>query len=63
MKAKNTKRGKDADSILTGTVSSNPIIDTQEYVARFHDGAEHAYATNLIVENLYSQVDHERHNH
>jgi hypothetical protein len=25
------------------------------------DGAEQAYAANLIVENLYSQVDHEGH--
>jgi hypothetical protein len=30
-------------------------------VARFQDGAEQAYATNLIAENLYSQVGHEGH--
>ena len=33
MKATNIKRGKDADSIPTGTVSPNPIINKQEYVA------------------------------
>jgi hypothetical protein len=30
-------------------------------VVRFQDGAEQAYAANLIAENLYSQVDQEGH--
>ena len=61
MKATIIKRSKNADGIPMGTTSSNPILDTQEYVARFQDGAEQPYAANLIVENLYSQVDHEGH--
>ena len=28
---------------------------------RFHDGTEQVYDTNLIAENLYSQIDHEGH--
>ena len=61
LKATIIKRSKNADGIPTGTASSNPILDTREYVARFDDGAEQAYAANLIAENLYSQVDQEGH--
>jgi hypothetical protein len=31
------------------------------FSTRFQDGAEQAYAANLITEKLYSQVDHEGH--
>jgi hypothetical protein len=57
VKATIIKRSKNADGIPTGTASSNPILYTRDYVARFQDGAEQAYAANLIAENLYSQVD------
>ena len=49
VKATIIKRSKNADGIPMGTTSSNPILDTQEYVARFQDGAEQAYDANLIV--------------
>ena len=60
-KATIIRRGRDADGIPMGTANSNPILDTREYVARFDDGAEQAYAANLIAENLYSQIDREGH--
>jgi hypothetical protein len=47
------------DSNPLGTQHSNPILDTREYQVEFQDGSTATYAANVVVENLYSQVDDE----
>ena len=42
-----------------GRRNANPILDTREYVIEMPDGSVAEYTTNVIAENLYSQVDSE----
>ena len=44
-----------------GKESLNPIIDTRLYEVEFIDGSTKTIATNVIAENLLSQVDQEGH--
>ena len=43
-----------------GKWRSNPIFDSQMYEVKFPDGSTDVMTTNLIAENLYSQIDKER---
>ena len=42
-----------------GKRHTNPIFDTRMYEVKFPDGSTDVMTTNLIAENLYSQVDKE----
>ena len=44
---------------LLGARHSNPFLDTHVYEVKFQDGATNEYATNITVENLYSNTDPE----
>ena len=53
------KRKLTTDGALIGTKHSNPLLDTREYQVEFPDGTTAEYASNVIAENLYSQIDEE----
>jgi hypothetical protein len=61
--AKVTGRKRDAQGIPMGTPHSNPILDAPVYKVTFPNGRTSEYATNLIIENIYQQVDSEGDNH
>jgi len=49
----------DSDGNPVGKRHTNPILDTHIYEVQFPDGHVEEFAVNVIVENLYSQVDDE----
>ena len=51
------RRKRNESGELIGTQNENPIMDTRIYEVDFGEGTYHDYTTNLIMENLYSQVD------
>jgi hypothetical protein len=53
------KRTTDADGKPVGKSDENPILDTRVWDVEFGDGQVLEYASNIIAENLYSQVDNE----
>jgi len=55
------RRKRDADGNLIGRSNINPVLDSSVYEVEFPDGEVEAYATNVIAENMYSQVDSEGH--
>jgi hypothetical protein len=57
--AKVVARKRDADGNPIGIANQNPILDTLIYEVQFPDGHTESYAANIIVENMYAQVDHE----
>ena len=57
------ERLKNADGTLLGTANQNPILDTRQYKVDFGDGTYSDYAANLIIENLYDQVDEDGRSH
>ena len=52
-------RGSSGHSM--GTYNQNPILNKQVYAVVFPDGSIAQYAANIIAENIYSQIDEERH--
>ena len=58
-KGKVTKRKRNEMNELLGKAHENPMLDTRIYEVDFGDGNYQEYTTNLIMENLYSQVDDE----
>jgi hypothetical protein len=42
-----------------GIGHSNPLLDTCIYEVKFPDGHTENFATNIIAENIYSQIDAE----
>lgn len=59
VKAKVTGRNRDADGNPIGKRNANPILDTQEYLVKFSDGATDVFIANIITDNLYAQADDE----
>ena len=53
------KRKRRHDGTLIGTYDSNPILDSRIYEVQFPDGSLADYSTNVLIENIYSQVDDE----
>ena len=51
------KRKINSDGSLVGTKNSNPILDSRIYEVEYPDGSVAEYATNVITECLYSQMD------
>ena len=52
-----TQRSLDADGRMTGTYHDNPFLNTITYGVEFPDGQVKEYGTNIIVENMLTQVD------
>ena len=52
-------RAKNNDGNGQGRRDANPMLDTRIYDVMFPDGTVNKYATNIIAENMYSQVDTE----
>ena len=44
---------------LVGLPNSNPLLDSRIYTVEFPDGGTREYATNMIAESIYSNVDDE----
>lgn len=57
------ERNKNPDGTLIGTSNSNPILDSRNYKVEFGDGSYADYSTNVLIENLYNQVDDEGRSH
>jgi hypothetical protein len=51
------KCAKGDDSNPIGVHHNNPVLDTRRYTVWLMDRSEQEFATNQIVENLYSQVN------
>ena len=51
------RRVKDEMGRPVGKRHSNPVLDTRLYEVSFPDGSTDVYTTNIIAENLFSQVD------
>ena len=51
------KRKRNTDGSLVGTKNSDPILDSIIYEVKYPDGSTAEYATNVITEYLYSQLD------
>ena len=53
------KRLKDANGRPIGVANENPIMDSIMYEVKYRDGYVAAMASNVIAENLFSQVNQE----
>ena len=51
------KRKRHHDGTLVGTSNSNPLLDSRFYEIDFGDGNYFEYSANIIMENLYAQID------
>jgi hypothetical protein len=56
------RRSIDDNGRTTGTYSDNPIMNSIVYEVEFPDGELKEYATNILAENMLSQVGHEGRN-
>ena len=52
-------RKRDNNGNPVGIKNENPILDTRVYQLEFPDGRVQEYGTNIIVENLMSQIDND----
>ena len=50
-------RKRNNDGTLVGTENENPTLDSRVYVVDFGDGDYAEYSANVLMENLYSQID------
>ena len=51
------QRKRHFDGTLVGSANPNPILDTRVYDVDFGDGLYQEYSANVLLENLYQQVD------
>ena len=51
------QRKRNFDGTLVGTANPNPILDSRQYDVDFGDELYQEYSANVLLENLYSQVD------
>jgi hypothetical protein len=58
---KGISRKRDADDNLIGIAHKNPIFDTRLCQVQFPEGQVEEFSTNIIAQNLYSQIDNEGH--
>lgn len=54
-------RKRDVNDNPIGVAHSNPIFDTRLYQVQFPEGNVEEYSTNVIAQNIYSQLDNEGH--
>ena len=50
-------RKRSSDGTLIRETKSNPTFDTRIYEVDFENGSYYDYSANVILENLYEQVD------
>ena len=50
-------RKRNNDGMLVGTANENSTLDSRVYIVDFGDGDYAEYSANVLMENLYSQVD------
>ena len=55
------RRVEDLDGAKVVTYHRNPLINNREYELEYDDGIHNCYFSNIISENLYSQVDSDGH--
>ena len=48
---------RDENGNLVGTAHDNPLVDSRMYKIEYEDGYRVPVATNVIVENLFNQVN------
>jgi hypothetical protein len=53
------RRAKDQNGNPIGIRNDNPLLDTRQYEVELPDGSVEVYTSNILAENLYSQVDEE----
>ena len=58
---KSRKRAHDGN--LIGTKDDNPVLDTRVYEIEFDDGNYVEYSANVLLENLYQQIDDDGYSH
>ena len=63
MEAVVTRRKRNHDGPLIGKANENPILDSRVYEVQFYDGSYAEYTANVLLENLYQQVDDEGQSH
>jgi len=51
----------DCDSLPIGVANSNQVLDSCVYEVEYNDGSLEALSTNIIAENVLSQVDENGH--
>ena len=51
------KRKRKSDGTSLGEENRNPFFDSRVYEVDFGDRSYYDYSANVILENLYSQVD------
>ena len=51
------RRSLDTDGRMTGTYHDNPFLNTITYDVEFPNGQVKEYGTNIIAENMLTQVD------
>ena len=51
------------DGNLIGTKNDNPVLDTRIYEVEFDDGNYNEYSANVLLENLYQQIDDDGYSH
>ena len=51
------RRSLDADGRTTGSYHDNPFLNTITYNVEFPDGQVEEYGTNIIAENMLTQID------
>ena len=59
MQGRVVKRARDNDGNPIGRSSTNPILDSREYVVEFEDGTDAELAANVIAQSMYAQCDPE----
>ena len=53
------KRVVDTDGNPVGKRNDNYMLDTREYELEFDDGTTEIYSSNIVMENIYTQVNDE----
>ena len=56
------RRKRNHDGSLVETKHKQPKLDLRIYEVKIKDGIYAEYSTNVLFENLYSQIDQEGHN-
>jgi hypothetical protein len=51
------RRKRNHDGNLIGKHNDNPMLDTRVYEVEFRDGSYAEYASNILTEDLFSQID------
>ena len=54
-----TKRLCNANGLLIGKASDNPILDTRMSKVEYADGDKSTLSANLVAENMFTQIDEE----